>query len=275
MPEALLKIKKPLLKVEPCKNNKFPVPRFLLTKDDYLFILAYVKYLEYKGDAETPLNIYVEILKGLNNIEDKSMLSVIAQTVFQEVTILGLNDALRKNIFSESMKKRLKSEIKDLLILDTKSFFIALEGEKDFILKAYRSSIEEDENETQEYFKLMAEVEGHLKDYLELYFGKMYAAMEQKTPNALQEFEVYMDEEREEFSSIKNEALFFLVAGKVKFKNLIILGNESYGFVSKHMAQAIALVSIPRVEKTYLDYLDGIEKNKQFLNVLSENNVTR
>ena len=273
MPEALQKIKKPLLKVEPCKNDRFPVPKILLGTDDYLLILSYVKYLEHKGETESALNIYVEIFKGLDNIEDKSMLSVMVQSAIQEVTVLGLNDALCKNVFSESMKNRVKSEITDLLTLDTKTFFTALDGEKDFILKAQKASIEKDENTTEEYTKLMLEVERHTKEYLELYFGKMYAAMKQKTPQALQEFEGYMDKEREEFSSMKNRALFFLYYEKAKFRNFIMLGNESYGFVSKYMAQTLVLVGIPRVKRTYLEYLDNIEKNKKCLNVLFSSNA--
>lgn len=268
MPEALQKIKKPLLSVEPCKKDKFPVPKILLGTDDYLFILAYVKYLEHKGENETALSIYIEILKGLNNTEDKSMLNVILQSDIQEVTVLGLNDALRKNIFSESMKKRLKSEIKDLLTLDTKSFFIALEGEKEFILKAYKASGEDDENTTEEYEKLMLEVEKHLNLYVDLYFDKMRAAMMQKTPQALEKFEVYMDKEREELSSIKNRVLIFFYYAKVKIRNLLMLGNDSYGFVSKFMGQTLALGAIPRVKSTYLEYLGRIENNKKFLNSL-------
>lgn len=268
MAEALQKIKKPLIRVKPSKNDKFPTPKILLITDDYLFILAYVKYFEYKGETEVALNIYIEILKGLNNIEDKSMLSVILQATFQEVTVLGLNDALRKNIFSENMKMRLKREIKDLLILDTKAFFIALEGEKEFVIKAYEASGEDDEYTTEEYDKLMLEVENHIKEYVDLYFGKMYAAMKQKTPEALEDFEVYMDKERTEFSSVKNKVLFFLYYAKAKIRNLLMLGNESYGFMSKIMGQTIALTAIPTVEKTYLRYLEVIRKNKEILKLL-------
>lgn len=268
IPEALQKIKKPLLRVEPCQKDKFPVPKILLGTDDYLFVLAYVKYLEHNGETETALNMYIEILKGLNNTEDKSMLNIILQSAIQEVTVIGLNDALRKNIFSESMRKRLKSEIKDLMTLDTKSFFIALKGEKEFILKAHKASIEDDEDTTEEYEKLMLEVEKHLNLYVDLYFGKMHTAMMQKTPQALEKFEVYMDKEREEFSSMKNRVLFFLCNAKVKVRNFLMFGNENYGFVSKFMGQALALVGIPRVKSTYLDYLEIIENNKKFLNSL-------
>lgn len=268
MPEAMLKIKKPLIKVEPTKNDRFPVPRILLSREDYLFILAYVKYLEYREESEAALNIYIEILKGLNNTEDRSMLNVLLHLVIEERTILGLNEGLNKNIFSESMKKRLKSEVKDLLTLDTKLFFIALMGEKEFILKAHEASGKDDDDTTEEYDKLMIEVKKHLNEYVDLYFGKMYAAMKQKTPQALEEFEVYMDKEREEFTSMKNGALFFLYYTKVKIRNFIMLGNENYGFVSKYMAQSIALVGIPRVKRTYLEYLETIENNKKFLSLL-------
>ena len=268
MPIAMQKIKKPLLTVLPSENNKFPTPEILLTTDDFLFILSYVKYLEYQGETDEALSIYLQILKGLDNIDDKSILSVILKFVFQEKTVLGLNNALHKNIFSEDMKKRLKSELKDLLILDTKAFFIALEGEKEFILKAHKASIENDENTTEEHEKLTLETENHLKTYVDLYFGKMHAAMIQETPQALDEFEVYMDKEREEISSLKTRTLLLLYYGKVKIKNLLMIGNESYGMLSKLMGQTIALVGIPRVKGTYLDYLGMIENNKKFLNSL-------
>lgn len=268
MPEAMEKINKPLKKVEPSENNLFPVPKLLLSREDYLFILAYVKYLEYKEKPDEALNIYIEILKGLKNTKDRSMINILLHAVIEEITILGLKDALDKNIFSESMKKRLKSEIKNLLTLDTKAFFIALDGEKEFILKAYEVSRQDDEDTTEEYDKLMLEVEKHLNDYVDLYFGKMYVAMKQKTPQALKKFEDYMDKEREEFSSMKNRAFMFLYYVKTKIRNLLMLGNESYGFMSKYMGQTIALVGIPRVKRIYLEYLDTIEENKKFLNLL-------
>lgn len=268
MPTAMQKIKKPMLTVEPCENDKFPTPEILLRTDDYLFVLSYVKYLEYQGETDEALSIYLQILKGLDNIDDKSMLSVILKYIIQEKTVLGLNDALHKNIFSEDMKKRLKSEAKDLLILDTEAFFAGLDEAEAFILKAYKEGEKDEVDGAEESELLMLEVENHLKAYIDLYFGKMRAAMRQETPQALEEFEVYMDKERKEISSLKTRALLLLYYAKAKIKNLLMIGNESYGMLSKLMGQTIALVGIPLVKDTYLDHLKMIENNKKFLNSL-------
>lgn len=271
MPDAIQKIKKPWIKVEPNTNEIFPVPKILLGRNDYFFILAYVKYLEYKEESDVALNMYIEILKGLNNTGDKSMLNFIFHWTIEEITIIGLNESLNKNVFSQSMKTRLKTEIKDFLILDTKDILIAIEGEKESIFKLNAISLASEtsgDDVSSEYKKLTSEVHEHWKRYITLYFDRMYTAMEQKSPKLLKEFELFMDKEKEEWGSLRNKTFYILSTAKASVKNFLLIGNESYGFMSQHMGKSLALGSMPKMCAFFLDYLELIEQNKKFLNTL-------
>jgi hypothetical protein len=56
MPEILEKIKKPILKGIVTKEDTEPLPIMQLVRRDYWFIVAYGKYLEYKGHRSESLN---------------------------------------------------------------------------------------------------------------------------------------------------------------------------------------------------------------------------
>lgn len=271
MPEAIQRIKKPLIYAEPNKNDIFPTPELLLSRDDYFFILAYIKYLEYKGELDVALNTYIQILKGLNNTGDNSLLNLILHLAIEEITITGLNESLNKNIFSQHMKTKLKSEIKDFLILDTKDILIAIEGEKESILKAIAISLATEtsaKDVSYEYKKYTLETHDHWKKYSILYFDRMKSAMKHKAPNPLKEFELFIDKEKEEHDSLKNKILFFLSSSKAKIKNFILIGNESYGFASQHVGQTLALTSLPKMVPFFVDYLELIKKNEKLLSSL-------
>jgi len=271
MPDAMQKIKKPLIKAVPSKIDILPPPKILLSRDDYFFILAYVKYLEYKGELDEALNIYIEILKGLNNTEDNSLLNFILHLTIEKITITGLNESLNKNIFSQHMKTKLKNKLKDLLIRDTKNILIALEGEKESILKAIAISLANEnsgKNASYEYKKYTSEVHEHWKKYTILYFDRMRTCVEQRSPDSIEEFRLFMDKEKEEWDSFKNKTLFLLSSSKAKIKNFLLIGNESYGFMSQHVGQSLALTSIPKMVPFFIDYIELIRKNEKLLSSL-------
>lgn len=271
LPEAMQRIKKPLIYAEPSKNDILPTPEILLGRDDYFFILAYVKHLESEGDLDVALNTYIEILKGLNNTDDDSLLNLILHLTIEEMTITGLNESLNKNIFSQHMKTKLKNEINDFLILDTKDILIAIEGEKESILKAIAISLATETSAkdiSYEYKKYTSEIHEHWKKYTILYFDRMKTVMEQESPDPLKEFELFIDREKEERDSLKNKILFLLSSSKAKIKNFLLIGNESYGFASQDLGQSLALSSLPNMVPFYVDYLELIRKNEKLLSSL-------
>ena len=136
MPEILDKIKKPFKKVKITKENKFPIPKIFLRREDYQFMVAYTKYLEYKNNIDASLALNIQMLKGLKNIEDTSMLSVIYSLVAEQTVREGLSQltSTRKNFKS---KYQLYEDIKNLLTIETRAIFKAIEGEKKFLSDAW------------------------------------------------------------------------------------------------------------------------------------------
>jgi len=128
MPEILKRIKKPVLKGVVTKDDSFPMPRILLNRDDYYFILSYCKYLEFSKNIEGALNLYLKSLKGLNSIVDKSMLSAIFHLSIEKLIVLSLkeNQKYLKNLDKASLKKELilnTNILKDVLETERKMMF--------------------------------------------------------------------------------------------------------------------------------------------------------
>ncbi len=273
MPEIREKIKKPILKVKPTEDEPFPISKIILVKDDYLLIVAYIKYLENEGKFNEAKNLYLEMLKGFNNIQDLTMLNVIFRMVEEGIITDGLLHAVEKNYYSKTMKIELKNSIEKLVLLDVNQYFIAIEKEKDFILEASKLSFfRTEKQDTLEYKKLITEVYKNLEDNINLYFSKMMIAikilMKEKKSKALDKFSKYMSQEKEDHMSFKNKVMFGIVGFIVKIKNMIGIGNESYGFMSKFMGKTLALVAMPKINSTYLEYAELIEKNKKLLKQL-------
>ena len=113
MPEILEKIKKPVLKGVKTEEDTSPLPRILLSRDDYILIFSYAKYLEFNNDVDIALNLYIKSLIGLNNIEDKTMFSSMFHLVIEALVV----DNLKKNI---KISSKLEYEkMHKLLILNT------------------------------------------------------------------------------------------------------------------------------------------------------------
>jgi hypothetical protein len=113
IPEILEKLKKPVLVGVATKEDLSPLPRILLTRDDYIWIFAYVKYLEFNNEIDVALNLYLKSLMGLNNMEDKTMLSMIYHLAIEELIV----DNLKSNI--HLISKLQYEEIEKMLILNT------------------------------------------------------------------------------------------------------------------------------------------------------------
>lgn len=270
IPEILEKIKKPVLKGKVTKDDFYPVSKILLIEDDYYLIVAYIKYLEYQGKLDEAKVFYIDILKGFNNIEDLSFLSVIFRMTEEGIVINSLFQSVKRNCYSQTMKIELKNSIEELLLLDVNKYFIGIEKEKQFILEASKLSFfRTPKEDTAGYTKLMTEVYNHLEKNLNLYFSKMIMAiktsMKEKNSQALDDFNQYMIDEKKNHMSLKNKIIFTVMGVLVKVKNMIGIGNENHGYISKFMGKTHALIAMPIVRSTSLDYIDLIEKNKKLL----------
>jgi hypothetical protein len=135
MPKILEKIQKPVFKVEPTAKDKYPIVSLLLTKDDYLLIVSYIKYLEYNKNYEESNNLYIKLVEGLANIDDPSVLSTIVSMTIGNIIANGLIEGIDKNHYSKTMQNSLNKNIESLLIIDYKKYYISMEYEKNYHYK--------------------------------------------------------------------------------------------------------------------------------------------
>ncbi len=124
MPIILEKIKKPVLKGIITEKDSFPISRILLSRDDYSLLFAYCKYLEFNNEIDRALNLYIKSLVGLNNMEEKTMLSAIFHLVIEGMIV----DNLKRNTMV--MSKLEYAKLEKILILNTDILRDALREEQ-------------------------------------------------------------------------------------------------------------------------------------------------
>lgn len=61
---------------------------------------------------------------------------------------------------------------------------------------------------------------------------------------------------------------FFLSGVWVRIKSLLGIEIRDFGYVSEHIARQLVYVATPKLNQTYLDYLQHIEKNKKLIKKL-------
>ena len=236
------------------------VPKFLITRDDYTELFAYVKYLEHKGEEKKAYKIYIDALKGLNNTESKSMISMIFRMVNEKIILTSLRESLKHNRFSETIKKKLKKELKELLLLDKHLLLETIEYEYMIVNKISENSLLKDIS-TQEEKRLMTKVLFYSKKYINTYHQKLKQAI---IENSLTELESSHKKDIEKFKSLKNK--INLVWNYFKIKVAVLFSIEhDYTELAKGMAKVNVLVATPAMNRTYNDYLEQIENNQSFL----------
>lgn len=119
-PDVLKKMEKPIIEVEPTKENPAPMPRIILNRDDYRFIFSYLKYLEFVGDSSKAQEVYSVVLKGLSDIKDRSSISMIYRLVIEKMIVNSLDQAIQAKRFSQLQIKEIKNRMKQYLLLDNK-----------------------------------------------------------------------------------------------------------------------------------------------------------
>ncbi|NOR55587.1 MAG: hypothetical protein GQ531_05210 [Sulfurovum sp.] len=271
MPVMLEKMKQPVLKGIVTKEEPFPIANIVLSKDDYLFIVAYIKYLEHNKEIDEAKKLYLELYEGLSSIEDKSFLALLFRMVEEKVVTVGLIEGLEKNHYSKAMKQELSRKIHPLL--DYEDYYDAIEYEKKSIMEMVKVTLlTKNKDTTVEENKLMEEVYYSFGIYVNMYFEKMMEAnrvsMQENNKKALDSYSLYMEKEREEHMSLGNQIFFASSGLMVKMKSLLSISTESYGFFAEFMGKTNALVAIPLISSTSLDYVDLVEKNTKLLEKL-------
>jgi len=271
LPEILEKIKEPFEKEKSTKENRFPIPKTNLRREDYWFIVSYTKYLESNNNIDKSLKLNIEILKGLRNIEDTSMLSVIYSLIIEGIVRDGLSQLIATH---EDLKKQKSTEFKylsNLFTVETSAFFTAMEGEKKFLSKAWDESAYQEfvvKKYSINYPNLMMDISRKIKKYNNLFYAKMFNAMKKETPEAMNIYEKEMNKMRKENQSHLNTIHFFISSLWIKVKSLIGMEIKDFGYVSEYLARNLVYVATPKIDGLYEEYLKHIQKNKLFLEKL-------
>lgn len=272
MPEILEKIKKPFEKRNITKENRLPVPKIKLGREDYYFVGAYSKYLEKNNKTSQALKLNIQILEGLKNIEDTSMLSVIYSLVIEGIVRDGLSQLIATNKDLKKLKSTEFKYISTLFSLDTSDFFIAMERERDVLLNIdlYRETKEKYLNAQagKNYKFLMQDVQKYIEQYQNNFYNKMFDAMKKETPEAMNIYKREMDKMIKEHMSYMNNIHFFVSSFWIKMKSLVGIEIKEFGYVSEYLARNLVYVATPKINEMYVDYLKHIEKNKLFLEKL-------
>ena len=132
-------------------------PKLLLTKDDYIKLFAYVKYLEHNGQEKKAYDIAIKALKGLNNTESRSMLSLMVHMVNEKTIVRSLKESLLHHRFSKEQRVALKKELSNLLLLDNQLLFETIDYESMVTDKLLEYSLLK-KSSSQEETKLMTMV---------------------------------------------------------------------------------------------------------------------
>ena len=272
MPEILEKIEKPFEKKKNTKENYLLAPKINLARDDYKFIVAYSKYLEFNDDINKSLALNIDILKGIQNIEDTSLLSVIYSLVVEQIVREGLSQLLTAH--KELKDTTLFRNILSLLTLDTRAFFIAMKRERDVLLNIdlYRNVKEKylAQEVGKNYKFLMEDVHHYIVVYQNDFYQKMFAVMKKETAEAMSVYENEMQKMKKEHLSTINHLHFTVSALWIKIQSTLGIEVKNFGYVSQYIAHNLVYVATPKINEIYIDYLEHIQKNKIFLKQLKK-----
>ncbi len=224
LPIVLKIIDKPVRKVEPTGDDLYPIPKIRLTKDDYWSLLAYMKYLEHTGESEKVLNMYTQIFRGLNDIDDKSIISMIFRMTIEKITVVGLKQALESHRFTKEQKTILKQRLAETLLLDTQIFFDALETERKGIVKelAKDNTFQIIDFGKEVLEKVDSSLKSHNKEFYAIKTQEELEAYEKKLKEVQEKFlEVYNKWENSKNKNIPREKVINIVAGVIIFEGAL------------------------------------------------------
>ena len=129
LPSFLVLSKNPIQTVNPSLKTPAPSPKILLGRDDYIFILAYCKYLESIHKEKIAVDIYFKILNGLHGIKDKTLISCIFRIVIESTTIKNIENHILQFKTTEKQKKVFHKELSNILITNKELLCISLKNE--------------------------------------------------------------------------------------------------------------------------------------------------
>lgn len=253
-PKILKYIKEPLK--ESKKLDRYgmaQLPKILLTRQDYLYILAYTKYLEKEGRFDESLRINIEILRGLHNIKENSTLSVVFHMIIEGLVRDSLFEFIKDNKNFKIDKKQY-DEIQHNLILDKTYLTNAVKNEKRVLEIVFKYFLK-DMIDTKKYGKksvvYVSIISKEIKNKEDLVFKKIFNAIDIETPKSIE----HLEKELKEFEK----------SNKCNKDKKLITINDSAKCIAKMFINATMPYFFIEISK---DYFKSLKENRLLLDKL-------
>jgi len=247
------------------KNNDHTlfIPKFGLTRDDYIILMSYTKYLETHHKVNDSINIYIKAFQGLANIHDNTMLSAIYRLAITKLLVKSLEQTLVHHIFHPKETQPLYNKLRKLLIFDTTAIIAGINSEKE-IAKKLINQLQENEN-NEKYLQIYKKEFGKINDN---YWDTLINAIKNNTLKGTNKNEDSKLNKLKFWNKIK---LYGLNTKMYLYRKLSIAPTkEDYMAHAKYSAIDTFLVTRPKLYETCQDYLNMIENNKKLLQKLKE-----
>ena len=245
---------KPIQEVSPTKKEPFPLPKILLNRTDYAYILAYCKYLESQQKEKESLRIYLKILEGLHAIKDQSVISIIFRMLIEKMC----TESLRSNIHTYALPKlemyQLKTRLDTLLLKNMHPLLKATERERHISQSLLADSLL-----------------GHADDVIKSSFAKIVL---QKVNKLNKEYDTYV-------FSIKSTSKLLALQEKMKLKKEKLIAkytqweegklkNQPKDSISTLVSQRLFFTTKLNIITLILEMQNNIKENKKLLNMLEK-----
>jgi len=261
-PEVLSLMKNPIEKIESTREAPNPIPKLLLFRDDYMFIFSYLKYLEKKNDIDHVLSIYKTALTGVDNAEeDKTLFSLIARIVFNQITLNALKDSLHSNTLKSIQKNELKVILSRSPMFSEDYFFKYLEYEKEISKKIVRRMLFRSKNQSNIVSKGHMQIYNYFVNYNDLYYKQMVLSLKTKSDQKVERFQEFISSESKNYEYCVEEIEELVEINS----DVAFLKNCS----AENMGKVLALISIPRGYTFFQDYFQNIEDRKKLIKLLN------
>lgn len=247
-------------------EETYSIPKILLSRDDYIILFSYLKYLEKEGEIDQVYNIYVESFKGFKNIPDYSLFSLIYRMVIGDIITKSLADSINNNFFTQDTRKSLKNDLSPLLITNNELLLKTLDNEKLLMLKIIKNMQLKDDSSLIDERLL-----GFYKKYFIISINEEYPKLSNAiVSNKLKEFEKKKQTLRENHYTISRKITMWLLKSKIELYNFLSIDNteDDYRTLAKYLVDDQMLVNTPSLNRMYKDYFEMVKENKKLLETL-------
>ena len=261
IPKTLTHIEKPLVYEDDEKIPDYKIPKIQIGKTKYIQLFSYVKYLEHEGRDEEAYKIYLESLKGLNNISSEQFISVMFRMANEKVIVQSLQEWSKHKTFS----KEFIDKLSHLLLVDNQYLLDVVKSEKKLMIKNFEKHFSKKvQNKDDE--KLMKKTLYFTKKYIEEDYQLQVKAI---NSNSFQELQLFREKERNKYNSFSMGAKSIVMGVKAKIYAFIGLENR-YNFIAHYIAKRNTIATTPKIIQTCKEYLEQVEENRKFLKRLSK-----